>query len=232
MKYKYDLHIHSGLSPCGSKDMTPANIVATASALGLNIISLTDHNAIDNVENVIKYGEMLDVLVAPGVEITTNEDIHILCYFKTFKNLENFFSELTYPPVKNRPEIFGNQYIYDENDEIKSEVERLLISGSDFSEDTIYELAKKHNGIAVPAHIDRMGSGMLFTLGTIPAYYPTIEISSAKMPEDYPEYVAKHNVLRSSDAHTLEQIGLMRGKIELDTLSVDSLLKKISSYKT
>jgi hypothetical protein len=138
---------------------------------------------------------------------------------------------MTYPYIKNRPEIFGNQYIYNENDEVEKEVERLLISGSDFSEYQVYELAKKHGGIAVPAHIDRMGSGMLFTLGTVPSYYPTIEISSAKRESDYPEYVEKHNVLRNSDAHTLEQIGLMRGKIELENLSVASLLKKISSYK-
>ncbi|HSN65194.1 MAG TPA: phosphoesterase, partial [Fusibacter sp.] len=30
VKYTYDLHIHSCLSPCGSDDMTPNNIVNMA----------------------------------------------------------------------------------------------------------------------------------------------------------------------------------------------------------
>ena len=30
MKFYYDLHLHSCLSPCGSEDMTPANMAAIA----------------------------------------------------------------------------------------------------------------------------------------------------------------------------------------------------------
>lgn len=232
MKYRYDLHIHSGLSPCGDKDMTPINIVAAASAVGLDIIALTDHNSIGNVKNVIKYGEMLNILVVPGVELTTNEDVHVLCYFDTFEKLEKFFSEITYPFVKNNPCIFGRQYIYNENDEIESEVQRLLITGSDFSENIIYELAKKHGGIAVPAHIDRQGSGMLLTLGTVPSYYPTIEISRAKKISDYPKYAKAHNVIRNSDAHDLNLIGIMRGKMELPSLNATEVIKKLSEYKS
>ena len=41
----YDLHIHSCLSPCGDDDMTPANIAGMAAVKGLDVIALTDHNA-------------------------------------------------------------------------------------------------------------------------------------------------------------------------------------------
>lgn len=228
MIYRYDLHIHSGLSPCGDKEMSPANIIAACSALGLDIISLTDHNAIDNVENVMKYGKMLDVLVVPGIEVSTNEDIHILCYFPTFEKLKEFFSKLEYPNIKNKKWIFGRQYIYDENDEIVDEVERTLIAGCNYSENTIFELAKEYQGIAVPAHIDRAGSGMLLTLGTVPEYYPTIEISRSANLDDYAEYVKKHNVIRNSDSHCLDMIGLMKGKIELDSLSVEAVIETLS----
>ncbi len=40
----YDLHLHSCLSPCGSSDMTPNNIVNMAKLMGYNMIALTDHN--------------------------------------------------------------------------------------------------------------------------------------------------------------------------------------------
>ena len=44
MKYYYDLHLHSCLSPCGSEDMTPANLAAMCALAGLDIVALTDHN--------------------------------------------------------------------------------------------------------------------------------------------------------------------------------------------
>lgn len=43
--YKADLHIHSVLSPCGSLDMSPKNIVQSALDKELEIIAITDHNS-------------------------------------------------------------------------------------------------------------------------------------------------------------------------------------------
>ena len=48
MKYYYDLHLHSCLSPCGSEDMTPANLAAMCALAGLDIVALTDHNTCGN----------------------------------------------------------------------------------------------------------------------------------------------------------------------------------------
>ena len=44
MKYYYDFHLHSCLSPCGDEDMTPNNIVGMAKLLGLDVIALTDRD--------------------------------------------------------------------------------------------------------------------------------------------------------------------------------------------
>ena len=46
MKVRYDFHIHSGLSPCADKDMTPCNIVGFAAVSGLDMVAIADHNAI------------------------------------------------------------------------------------------------------------------------------------------------------------------------------------------
>ena len=48
MKYYYDLHLHSCLSPCGSEDMTPVNLAAMCALAGLDIVALTDHNTCGN----------------------------------------------------------------------------------------------------------------------------------------------------------------------------------------
>ena len=48
MRYSYDLHMHSCLSPCGDMDMTPNNIVNMACLLGLDIIAVSDHNTARN----------------------------------------------------------------------------------------------------------------------------------------------------------------------------------------
>ena len=45
MKFFYDFHLHSCLSPCGDDDMTPYNLVNMAKLLGYDIIALTDHNS-------------------------------------------------------------------------------------------------------------------------------------------------------------------------------------------
>ena len=78
-KFYYDLHLHSCLSPCGDMDMTPNNIVNMAKLLGLDVIALTDHNTSLNCEAAMKVGEEVGVLVIPGMELTTSEDIHAVC---------------------------------------------------------------------------------------------------------------------------------------------------------
>ena len=44
-----DLHMHSCLSPCGSDDMTPANLCGMAMIKGLQMIALADHTAARNL---------------------------------------------------------------------------------------------------------------------------------------------------------------------------------------
>ena len=74
MLYAYDLHIHSCLSPCGSLDMTPNNIVNMSKIKGLDIIAVTDHNACDHVRTVYELGQQLGLLVLPGMEVQTKEE--------------------------------------------------------------------------------------------------------------------------------------------------------------
>ena len=93
-----DLHIHS-FGEFGSFDvsdtlMTPIAIVDTAIEKNLNIISITDHNEIQNSHTAIEYAKEKNILVLPGIEISTTQG-HLLVYFDSYKNLRDFFGNLT-----------------------------------------------------------------------------------------------------------------------------------------
>ena len=45
---KFDLHVHSCLSPCANLEMAPSEIVARAVAAGVGGIALTDHQTARN----------------------------------------------------------------------------------------------------------------------------------------------------------------------------------------
>ena len=79
MRIWVDLHIHSCLSGCAEDDMTPNNIVNMALIKGLDVIAVTDHNSARNIEAVMQVGKREGLLVVPGMELCTAEEIHLVC---------------------------------------------------------------------------------------------------------------------------------------------------------
>ena len=77
----YDLHIHSCLSPCGDDDMTPANIAGMGAVLDLKVMALTDHNSCGNCRSFFEACTHYGVIPIAGMELTTSEDIHLVCLF-------------------------------------------------------------------------------------------------------------------------------------------------------
>ena len=115
MNVYYDLHMHSCLSPCGADDMTPNNLVNMAALAGLQVIAVADHNTTKNVPAAVKVGREAGVLVVPAMELTTKEDIHVLCLLPDLDAAEAF-RQYVYPRLpqrKNRPKAFGNQFVMD-----------------------------------------------------------------------------------------------------------------------
>ena len=96
--YKADLHIHSfgeeGSFDVTDATMTPEGIVDTAIEKGLAIISITDHNEDRNVKRALKYAEGKNILVIPGIEVSTLQG-HLLLYFERYEELKNFRGKLT-----------------------------------------------------------------------------------------------------------------------------------------
>ena len=209
MPWAVDLHLHSCLSPCGDELMTPNNLAKMALLKGLDLIAVTDHNTASQLPAVEKVCAGLGLGLLPGMEITTREEAHLLAYFPSVAQAVDV-SRWLYPhlpPIPNRPDFFGPQWVMDQEDEILREEPRLLLSAADLSIDQLARHIREAGGLAVPAHINRGGNGLLNVLGFLPPQAPfdALEISRAlPCPPDpgIPDYPHLH----SSDAHRLEDI--------------------------
>lgn len=232
MKLYYDFHIHSALSPCGDNDMTPNNLINMSIIKGLDAVALTDHNACENVRAAAAVtGDK--IIFIPGMEVETSEEVHIVTLFPTADAAEEMQRILvdSSPFIPNRPEIFGNQYIMDENDEICGEIGRMLVTASGLDIYTVVAAAKDLGGIAYPAHIDRESYSVLSNLGFIP---PDLDISAVEITEKSRaalegEYSNRYNIITSSDAHYLWDISERNHYIEVSDASVRGILNAISN---
>lgn len=166
-KYYYDLHIHSCLSPCGDDDSTPNNIAGMGVLNGLNIMALTDHNTTKNCPAFFAAAKRNGIIPIAGMELTTAEDIHVVCLFEELSQAMSFneLVEQRRVLIKNRTDIFGNQLICDDNDEVIGHEDNLLPNATTISIDESLGLVSRFGGIAYPAHIDRDANGILATLG-------------------------------------------------------------------
>lgn len=221
MKISYDFHIHSALSPCSDDTMTPCNIAAAASLNGLNAIAVTDHNAIANCKAAAEVCKALGIAFLYGIEVQTSEDIHVVALFDSYQSLEAFFNTLTFPPLKNRAEIFGRQLIYDSDDRIVGEEERMLLASCD---EGIYDICARiidMGGKAIPAHIDREANGILAILGEIPPDLPFSALEfSPYAPKELLDRYSGFERLINSDAHRPQD--LMTGENTIEALSAEA----------
>ncbi len=208
MKLFCDLHMHSCLSPCGDMLMTPNNMVGMAFIKQLDAIAVCDHNAAGNLPAVKAVADMMGVVLLPGLELTTREEAHMLAYFPEVERAVAFGEVIRshLPPIPNRPEFFGRQVLMNEEDEETGEEDTLLISALDLSFEECERLIHAHGGLCVPAHINRGSNGVLNALGFLPdgAKYDALEVSDAvAMP---PIDLSGYRLLKSSDAHYLENM--------------------------
>jgi len=217
-----DLHIHSCLSPCGDDAMTPNSIAGMAKLNGLQIVALTDHNSCGNDESFFAACARYGIVPVAGMELTTSEDVHLLCLFRTLADAKAFSAVVGEQRIRirNRQEIFGRQTLIDSADEPAGEEEHLLINATNLSLEEASSLARHHRGAAIPAHIDRESNGLLAVLGGFPDQpdFPTVELRDEtrfrELEQANPKLMGKHRIV-SSDAHQLEDIADPGFRIDL-----------------
>lgn len=236
MFFRYDFHNHSCLSPCGDNDMTPCNIVGMAKILNLDIVALTDHNSCLNCPSAVEIGKKVGLTVIPGMELCTAEEIHVVCLLPNVKKALEFSAYVRehIPPVKNREEIFGEQLILSEDDEILGKEDLLLTTASSIGLYEVPSLIKSFGGAAFPAHINRNSYSVISSLGEITA---DMGFSCVELTRDanLKEYIGRFpdlsgmKIFYNSDAHYLENMNLDPKHIELTEPTAEAVIEYINS---
>lgn len=213
MALRYDLHIHSCLSPCAEDDMTPANLTGFAKLAGADLIAVTDHNSARNLPAVQRACAAYGVRLLPGIEVNTAEEIHLLCYFSTVPDALAYGEALykALPALPYDEQIWGRQLLVDENDVVTGTVEKLLTGAASWSLEEAKRRCEALGGVAVPAHIDADSYSVLAVLGLFPEElgFAAVEVH---LPEKLPGLIQRGfvptglEVLHSSDAHQLADV--------------------------
>jgi 3',5'-nucleoside bisphosphate phosphatase len=194
--------------------MSPTKIIEAALRKKIDILGISDHNSTHHCRLMTELGNRAGILVLPGVEVNTKEEIHCLAFFENADITDEFqkFLDDKLPFVQNDKKLFGDQLVVDKDENIRFEVESLLTTALNA---TIYEVSEKvHSlgGVFIPAHIDRPFTSILSQLGFIPEdlQFEALEVSTlnpvSSYLKRYPE-LSKYTVISNSDAHVLENIG-------------------------
>jgi len=229
MNFYYDLHIHSCLSPCAEDQMTPATIAGLAKINGLDFVALTDHNSVKNCPAFKVACEFYGVTPLFGAELTTSEDVHIICLFGELEEALSFGEWIDGRKIlyKNKPEIFGNQLIMNEDDETVGIEDNLLINATTVSIDEAYAEVTERGGACYPAHIDRDSNGIIAMLGAFPdeprftAYELNDADNRSEMMKLYPN-IEGLMFLCCSDAHYVGNISERKNCIDLPSAKPDA----------
>ncbi len=229
-----DLHIHTALSPCGSLDMSPRVIVEKAKGAGLQVIAVTDHNMAESAPYVKEAGLNCGLVVLPGMELQTREEIHLIALFDEYEtaySLQNLIYDLL-PPVPNDADFYGDQVVVDTGDEIVRFEERLLINSAQISIEDAAGWIKSHGGIAIASHIDSPTFSIISQLGFIPEDIPldALEVRSVERAGDLLPLIMRKGIpfVTFSDAHYPDDIGRRRTVLDLerpDCENIENALK-------
>ena len=162
----------------------------------------------------------MGIIPVAGMELTTAEDIHMVCLFPTLSDALAFDEEIDTRRVriKNRPDIFGEQLLMDAADNVLGVEEHLLSNATGVSLDESVPLAEKYHGVCYPAHIDREANGILAILGMLPdtPRFSCVELHDGeKEPPLRAKMTLPQTVIISSDAHYLWDIRDKANTLEL-----------------
>ena len=210
---KFDLHIHSCLSPCASLEMAPSEIVEAALKAGMQGIALTDHNSARNCPAIAECARRAGLKCLFGLEVCTIEEVHTLALFDTLEQAAAMTDWVYAAMIKrvNDPEAFGDQPVVTWDNDIVELEWRILGSPA---RKTIQETgAKCHElgGVFIAAHVDRPAFSVFSQLGDIPpdAGFDAVEISRTGDEREWRAKTRGFAATRSSDAHNIGDVALV-----------------------
>lgn len=224
MKYPYDLHIHSVLSPCADCLMTPNNILNMAMLKGLKIVSVTDHNSMKQLPVLSDLASSYDFLFIPGVEISTAENHHVLVYFKTLEDALKFENVLDHYRIPLNHQ-YGMAGITDNEDNIIQTYPNISSEPLRMTYEELLEQLKPFSHLIFLAHVDRPNTNFNYPI----QHYSCdgIELTSCDQFQKYQDGLSRFKILFNSDAHDLLSISepTMHNTIELESLTIDAFFR-------
>ena len=232
---KFDLHIHSCLSPCANLEMSPGEIVARAKAAGMDGIALTDHQSARNCPAIAECAKRAGLKCLYGLEVQTAEEVHTVALFDTVEQALAMtdFVYAAMPKRVNDPETFGDQPVVTWDDDIVELEWRILAMGCrHFIPETA---AKVHElgGLYIAAHIDRPNFSVLGTLGAIPEKaFDAVELSRTADDAEWRPKANDYAVTRSSDAHNLDDVARVWTEADLPEFSIAALKAAFTAKST
>lgn len=168
--------------------------------------ALTDHNTTRNCEAFESACRREGVSPVYGMEVTTQEEAHILAVFEDLDAAmslgDHIYTLLADFP--NRPELFGDQPVVDENESIVEFLEKSLVGAVSLSLEQLFHLVVDHDGLCIPAHIDRPMMSVYSQLGFLPNLpFHAVESTTPTPPIS----IGECPLICNSDAHYLEDVG-------------------------
>jgi PHP family Zn ribbon phosphoesterase len=192
--------------------MIPPLIVREALEKHIDIIAITDHNTTANVEAVMNAAQDTGLIVLPGMELQTLEEVHSLCIFPDLERAHEFqqIVDKALPNIANSPDFFGEQFVVDETGDFIRREERLLIISAELSISKAWELVTSLGGMFIPAHVNRKVFGLIENLGFVPQDIPlqVLEISrhlnSHQAATILPQ-LSGYTLIKGGDVHRLDE---------------------------
>jgi hypothetical protein len=186
----------------------------------------------------MKMGENYGVTVLPGMELCTEEEVHVVCLFPDLYSAMDFDRYVYDKMLKipNKEKIFGEQLLYNDKDEIVGKEPFLLLCNTSIRFDEVYERVEERNGIMIPAHIDKSTNSLIANLGFIPpdSRFTCAEVKDmSKLSEllnDQP-YLKHCRILSDSDAHYLEHIHEPDFKIDVRENRPRAIIDALKLFK-
>ena len=212
---KVDLHLHTPASKCFlDRNVTPKKYIKQCITLGLDVISITDHNTAEWVDLILKEAEGTKLVVFPGVEITASSGVHILAIFdvkKRSKDIEYLLNQL-----KIHPDEYGKSTAI-----------------SKLSELEIIEEIETEGAIAILPHINDVKGAFKELQGTTrknlfnSSTYMAVECDTSELPTEFSKkygFTRVPPIIQSSDnpdpkdkrKHSIDGIGTKYTLLKLD----------------
>lgn len=221
-----DLHIHTILSPCAEEEMVPAGILVEAAEKQLDIIAICDHNSAGNTRAVMELAERfqgdLNLLVIPGIEIASEEEVHVVGLFPSVDRAEAVGRIVldTLPEQGPASKLYGDQVLVDAEGERLGGEPRMLSMASTFSLEEVVALIRQHEGLVVASHVDRPSFSVMSQLGFFPedVVFDAVEISASGVANGRVGEFESLGVplVSSSDSHFLSEIGITRTYFDIE----------------